>query len=117
MSSLAGFRGFPGAAAYCASKAAIKVYGEGLRGWLRPKGVEVSVICPGFINSRMTARNTYTMPFLMEAESAARIIKRSLARHQGRIAFPLPMHAAMWLIAALPPALTDRLLRRSPTKR
>ena len=117
MSSLAALRGFPGAAAYCASKAAVKVYGEGLRGWLRPKGIEVSVICPGFVSSHMTAGNTFPMPFLMEPARTARIIKHGLARDRGRIAFPLPMYAAMWLVAALPYALTDRFLAWLPAKR
>ena len=49
MSSLAGFRGLPNAPAYCASKAAVRVYGEGLRARLRPHGIKVSVICPGFV--------------------------------------------------------------------
>ena len=117
MSSFAGFRGLPGAAAYCASKAAVKVYGEGLRGWLQPKGVEVSVVCPGFVRSRLTARNKFAMPFLMDAERAARIIKRGLRRNKGLIAFPLPMHAFAWLLAALPATLLDPLLRRLPAKK
>src|SRR5262249_34744236 len=112
MSSLAGFRGFPGAAAYCASKASVRVWGEGLRGELRASGVEVSVICPGYVESPMTARNDFPMPLLMPAGKAARIIRRGPERGQARIAFPLPIYAASWLLACLPPRLTDPLLGR-----
>jgi short-subunit dehydrogenase len=116
MSSLAGFRGFPGAPAYCASKAALRVWGEGLRGELSGTGVEVSVICPGYVESPMTARNDFPMPLLMPAERAARIIRRGLERGRARIAFPWPVYAFAWLLGALAPGLTDPLLNRFPRK-
>jgi short-subunit dehydrogenase len=116
MSSLAAFRGFPGAPAYCASKAALRIWAEGLRGTMHPHGVEVSVICPGFVASRMTAGNKFPMPFLMPADRAAAIVKRGLARNRGRIAFPFPMYAAVWFVGTLPPLLTDPLFRRLPKK-
>ena len=116
MSSLAGYRGVAGAPAYCGSKAAVKAYGEGLRGSLAADGVHVSVICPGFIASPMTAINDFPMPFLMPADRAARIIRRGLARNRARIAFPWPMAALAWLNAALPPALMDPLINRLPRK-
>ena len=116
MSSLAAFRGFPGAPAYCASKAAVRVWGESLRGHLAPSGIAVSVICPGFVKSRMTAVNSFPMPFLMETEKAARLIKRGLARDRARIAFPWQLAAAIWLLSALPPGLTERAMRRLPEK-
>ncbi|MDH3595338.1 MAG: SDR family NAD(P)-dependent oxidoreductase [Rhodospirillales bacterium] len=117
LSSLAGFRGIPGAPAYCASKAAVKIWGEALRGHLAPEGIGVTVVCPGFVKSRMTAVNRFPMPLLMEVERAAAIIQRGLARNKARIAFPRRLAAAVWLLAALPPALTDPLLRRLPEKR
>lgn len=116
MASLAGFRGVPGAPAYCASKAALRVWGEGLRGELAADGVGVSVICPGFVRSRMTDRNPFPMPFLMDADRAARIIQAGLAADRGRIAFPWPMAAAAWLLAALPSGVADRLTRLAPKK-
>jgi short-subunit dehydrogenase len=116
MASLAAFRGFPGAPAYCASKAAIRVWGEALRGWLASEGIGVSVICPGFVKTAMSARNPFPMPFLMEAEPAARIILRGLARNRARIAFPLPVYLAAHAGGALPPSWTDRLLSRLPRK-
>jgi short-subunit dehydrogenase len=116
MASLAGYRGFPGAPAYCASKAAVRVYGEALRGEAAADGVAVSVICPGFVESRMTARNPFPMPFLMDADRAARIVRKGLARNRGRIAFPWPMALGAWLVMALPAALADRLTRQAPRK-
>ena len=117
VSSLAGFRGLPGAMAYSASKAAARTWGEGLRGNLRRRGVGVSVVCPGFIRTPMTDINEYRMPFLMEPDRAARIIARGLARNKARIAFPWPMYAIAWVLAALPPALTDQMVRAMPEKR
>ena len=88
MASLAAFRGFPGAPAYCASKAAVRIWGEALRGELYDAGIGVSVICPGYVRSAMTAANDFPMPLLMDADRAARIIRRGLARNRPRIAFP-----------------------------
>ncbi len=116
MSSLAAFRGFPGAPAYCASKAAVRVWGEALRGMVAGDGLSVSVICPGYVKSRMTAVNDFPMPFLMEAERAAKIIQRGLAANKARIVFPRRLFAAVWLLALLPPGWTDSLLRRLPEK-
>lgn len=116
MSSLASFRGFPGAPAYCASKAAVRVYGEALRGELARDGIVVSVICPGFVRTRMTEANRFPMPFLMDADRAADLIKRGLARNAARVAFPRQLYASVWLLATLSPALTDRWLSRLPKK-
>jgi len=116
MSSLAGYRGFPGAPAYGASKAAVRVWGEALRGDLRPAGIGVSVIMPGFIKSPMTDANTFPMPFLMPAERAARIVRRGLEANRARIAFPWPTAFLAWAISALSPALVDPILMRLPKK-
>lgn len=116
MSSFAAFRGSPGAPAYSASKAAVKSWGEALRGALARDGIEVSVICPGFVESRMTADNAFPMPFLMTADKAAGIIRRGLARDRGRIAFPFPMYFMVWLVGAMPAVLGDRLMRALPEK-
>ncbi len=116
LASLAGFRGFPGAPAYSASKAAVKAWGEALRGALRADGIAVSVVCPGFAKSRITAGNAFRMPMLMEADQAARRIQRGLARNRARIAFPLPLYLCSWFIGSLPPALSDPMVRRLPDK-
>ncbi len=116
MSSLAAFRGMPGSPAYCASKAAVKSWGEGLRVRYARDGVRISVICPGFIESRMTADNPFPMPLLMHGDRAAVIIQRGLARNRGRIAFPFGTYAASWLLDVLPLNLTDWMVRNLPAK-
>jgi len=116
MSSLASFRGFPGAPAYSASKAAVRIWGEALRGDLCGAGIAVSVICPGYVETPMTAVNDFPMPFLMSAEKAVGIIRKGLARDRARIAFPWPTYAAVRLLAGLPVAITNRLVRRLPKK-
>lgn len=116
VSSLAGLLAMPGAVPYSSSKHFARAYAEELRGRLAREGIKVSAICPGFVVSRMTARNRFPMPFLMDAEKAARIIRDGLARNRGRIAFPWPMIAMIRLLGMLPYPLLDRLLRRAPGK-
>jgi short-subunit dehydrogenase len=116
ISSLAAFRGFPGAPAYSGSKAAVKVWGEALRADLAPHGVKVNVVMPGFIKSPMTDANDFPMPFLMPADKAATIIQRGLAANRPRIAFPFPTAFIAWLIATLSPAIADTILRTLPKK-
>lgn len=116
MASLAGFVGMPGAPAYGASKAAARVLGEALRARHAPEGVEISVICPGFVRTAMTAGNRFPMPFLWDAERAAQRIVRGLARNEGRIAFPWPMYAGVLALQALPQFLQQRLLAKAPRK-
>lgn len=99
MSSLASFRAFGAAPAYCASKAAVRLYGEGLRRAYARDGVAISVICPGFVRSPMTDANDFPMPMLMDADEAARIIARGLARDRARIAFPLPLYWAVRVLS------------------
>lgn len=112
MSSLAAFRGMPNAPAYCASKAAIRLYGEGLRGRLARDGIGVSVICPGFVRTPLTRTNPFPMPLLMEPEIAAERIVRGLARGRARIAFPRRLYAGALLTSLLPAALVDGLFAR-----
>lgn len=116
VSSLAGFMALAGAPAYSASKAFVRYYGEGLRGQCAEKGVKVSVICPGFVRSRMTATNKYPMPFLMDTDKAARIIINALDQNQGRIAFPWPMYLVAGMMGLLPPWLSEMISRRAPQK-
>lgn len=116
VSSLAGYRGFPGAPAYSASKAAVKTWGEALRPGLRREGVGLSVVCPGFVRTPMTDANDFPMPFLMDVERAATLIARRLTADPARIAFPWPTAGAAWLMAGLPARLADLLLSRLPAK-
>lgn len=116
MSSLASLRGLPSAPAYSASKAAVRAYGEALRGYLAKTGVQVNVICPGYIRTPMTDVNEFPMPFLMSPEKAAAHIVLGLTRNKARIAFPLTLYLPFYLIACLPVWLTDPLFSRLPGK-
>ena len=116
VSSLTGYHGMPTCPSYSASKACVKAWGAGLRGSLAGRGIDVNVICPGFVRSRITDRNTCPMPFFMEAETAADLIITRLSRNIGLIAFPWPMRLAMWGISALPERLAAWLFARLPEK-
>lgn len=116
ISSLAGFRGLPGAPAYSASKNAVRAWGEALRVFLKPQGVKVSVICPGFIRTPLTDQNRFDMPLLMEADEAAQIIKAGLARNKARIAFPRRLALPARLLSVLPLPLSDWIAGRLPKK-
>ncbi|MEM7711300.1 MAG: SDR family NAD(P)-dependent oxidoreductase [Pseudomonadota bacterium] len=111
MSSLAAHAPLPDMTSYSASKAAVRAYGLALRGALREKGVAVSVICPGFVESAMTARHRGFKPFQITSERAAEVIERGLLRHRGEIVFPWPLALLTWLSNRLPPALADRALQ------
>src|SRR3546814_11690449 len=73
------------------------------------EGIEVSVICPGYVKSRMTERNDFPMPLLMEAGRAAAIICSGPAANKARIVFPRRLYAPVSLLASLPPPWTDPL--------
>lgn len=115
-SSMASLTPLPGAPAYATSKAAVKFYGEALHGALKPEGIIVSTICPGFVRSRITDQNDFPMPFFMEAPKAARIIRKGLAKGRVSIWFPWPMAAMTWLISILPPCWRVWILARAPKK-
>ncbi len=117
IASMAAFRGLPGAPAYSASKAAALAYADALRGFAWHSGVRVSAICPGYVRSPMTDKNSFPMPLLMDAEKAATIIIRGLERGKRRIAFPWIMYVLMRTLALMPTPLTDSLLRRLPAKK
>jgi short-subunit dehydrogenase len=111
VSSLAAYFGLPITPIYCASKAALKVYGEALRGWLSPQGIAVNVVLPGFVRTPMSERFPGAMPFLMSPERAADLIRRGLGHNRARIAFPSRLAWAMWFLSALPAALSQWMVR------
>jgi short-subunit dehydrogenase len=110
MSSLAAYYGLPITPIYCASKAAVKAYGEALRGWLAPQGIAVNVVMPGFVQTSMSERFQGAKPGLMSPERAATLIRRGLERNRARIAFPRSLAWGMWWLSVLPPALSQRIL-------
>lgn len=112
VSSLAAYRGFPYSPSYSASKSALRVYGEALRGVLGRHGVTVSVVCPGFVDTPMNDRVHAPKPFMTTPAKAAALIKRKLRRGKRLIAFPLRLYLLTLLLAALPRGLTDFFLVR-----
>jgi len=110
MASLASFIGLPYSASYNASKAAVRVWGESIRYVLKKYGIGVSVICPGFVTTRLTAEAPFPMPFIMSTARASAIIRRGLARNSARIAFPIGLTAAVWFGVTLPGRWSARLL-------
>jgi short-subunit dehydrogenase len=110
VSSMAAYLGMPGESGYCASKAAVNSYMEGLRIQLRSRGIHVTTICPGFIETPMTAVNTFKMPWLMKADRAAQLIVRALERKKKVYNFPWQMSLLMKLTAWLPDWVIARAL-------
>ncbi len=115
MSSVAGYRGLPAAGAYGATKAALINLCEALKIELEPHGIDVSVICPGFVDTPLTARNDFPMPFLISPDEAAAHIVKGLAARRFRIAFPPLFAVIMRTLRLLPDSLffaAARLMRR-----
>jgi len=114
--SIAGYHGLPACPSYSASKACVKAYGEALRESLKKDGIQVNVICPGFVRSRITEKNTCPMPFFMEADEAAAIIAKRIERNVGLIAFPFLMRLAVYLLSMLPNCISGYIYGRLPHK-
>jgi short-subunit dehydrogenase len=108
MSSVMGYAGTARSPAYSSSKAAVKHYGQALRGAFRGMGIGVTVICPGYVSSGMID-GAARMPFQISAEQAAAIIAKGLERDQARITFPWQMVLLARLAINLPGFLVDRI--------
>jgi len=116
IASVAGFRGLPGGSAYSASKSAAITYLESLRVELHGSGVAVVTICPGYIRTPMTAANRYRMPFIMDADEAARRFARVIAGKRRFAVIPWQMAIVSLVLRHLPRWLFDRLFARAPRK-
>jgi NAD(P)-dependent dehydrogenase (short-subunit alcohol dehydrogenase family) len=116
VASLAGYRGLPTASAYGASKAALINMCEALRPELRAAGVVLSVVTPGFVRTPLTDRNPFPMPFLIDADVAARRIVRGLATNRFEITFPRRFSYLMKLLRILPYGLYFAITRRALPK-
>jgi short-subunit dehydrogenase len=108
ISSLAAYRGLPGSAGYCATKAGLSALLEGLRVELRRHGIAVTTVHPGFVRTPMTDGAGHPQPFLMNAAPAAAVILRGIAARRREVNFPLPMATLMGLIRHLPNPIYDR---------
>ena len=113
ISSLAAYRGFPGSGAYCASKAALSTFFESLRVELRPANIYVTTIHPGFIDTPMTRNRNQKMPFLQDAEPAARLMLRAIEAKRRTYAFPWQLATIARVGRWLPAALYDRMLSKA----
>jgi short-subunit dehydrogenase len=110
ISSVAAIRGLPGHGAYCASKAGVVSYCESLRGELRPYGVKVVTVGPGYIDTPLTRENPYSMPFLMQADDFADQAFRTIEAGVSYRVIPWQMGVIAKLMRVLPNWLFDRLL-------
>lgn len=110
ISSLASFLPLPGAGGYCASKSAINTWCGSLRYELKPFGVRLTIINPGFIRTEMTRDNPYPMPFVMEAGEAARLILRKATGSRAVVSFPTPLAWGLGFLSILPAALRESIL-------
>jgi len=116
IASVAGIRGLPGHGAYCASKAGVINYCESLRGELRGTGVKVVTLSPGYIDTPLTRKNRYPMPFLMRAEDFADKAVKAIESGVSHRVIPWQMGLVAKLLRALPDRLFDRLLSGQPRK-
>ncbi len=117
IASVAGIRGLPGHGAYCASKAAVISYCETLRGEVRPFGVKVVTIAPGYIDTPLTRGNRYAMPFLMSAPDFAERAWLAIEAGASWRVIPWQMGFVVRLLRLIPNWLFDRLLAGRPRKR
>jgi short-subunit dehydrogenase len=112
ISSIAGTRGFPASAPYCASKAAFTTFLESLRLDLTGTGVRVITVSPGFIKTPLTDRNRFPMPFLQPPDRAARWIVKGIERGKREIHFPKRLSIPVKLLRCVPGPVYDFLMRR-----
>ena len=116
IASVAGIRGLPGHGAYCASKAALIAYCESLRGELRATGVRVVTISPGYIDTPLTRRNKYPMPFLMPVARFAGHAFKVIESGRSYSVSPWPMGVVARVMRLLPNEVFDRLAAGRPRK-
>jgi NADP-dependent 3-hydroxy acid dehydrogenase YdfG len=117
-SSLAAYRGLPASAAYGAAKAAVTNLMESLRIDLRSKGIDVTVVAPGFVRTKPRKKRKKNRPFMLELDVATELIHRAIRKRKPYYAFPKSLLALVWLGWVLPAPLYDRLVAgRGPKTR
>ncbi len=116
IASIAGIRGLPGAGAYSASKAAAISYLESLRVEMQQHGIHVTTIAPGYIKTPMTDVNTYSMPFLMDADVAATKMAKAIAARRRFVVVPWQMGWLARFMRFIPPILWDWAMKNAPKK-
>ncbi|MCA9603260.1 MAG: SDR family NAD(P)-dependent oxidoreductase, partial [Myxococcales bacterium] len=113
VSSLAQYRGLPRNAVYSASKAYLSTFLESVRVDLRGTGVSVTDVRPGFVRTPMTSKNKHTMPFLLDADEAARIVWRGVQARQSVVAFPWQLASVVRTVSVLPNSIYDLAITRA----
>jgi short-subunit dehydrogenase len=116
IASVAGIRGLPGSEAYCASKAAVISYCESLRVELKQSGIQVSTICPGFVRTPLTAKNKYSMPFLMDPQPFAKKCADAIVSRTSYRVVPWQMGMVAKLLRLLPNWAFDKAFGNRPYK-
>jgi short-subunit dehydrogenase len=111
ISSLAAYRGLPKSAAYCGSKAAVSAFFESVRLDLAPKGINVTIIHPGFIKTPLTAGRTKQLPFLLELDDAVKRMVGAIEKRKKRYSFPWQLATIVRLGLIMPMALYDQISR------
>ncbi|WP_292620983.1 SDR family NAD(P)-dependent oxidoreductase [Novosphingobium sp. 17-62-19] len=109
--SAAAFHGLPFSAAYCASKAGLARFADSLRIALRPHGVTVTLVSPGFIDTPAARQVPGPKPFMLSPEQAAQAVLKATLRGKPHLIVPWPFALVRLLVAALPRFLRDRLLK------
>jgi short-subunit dehydrogenase len=112
ISSLAAFRGLPKAASYSSTKAAQATFCESLRVDLRPHGIAVTCIHPGFIETPMTDHHDFRMPFMVPVRKSSLLVARAIMKRRRVYLYPWPMRILTWFNRHLPRFLYDRLMPR-----
>jgi short-subunit dehydrogenase len=102
ISSIAGYNGLPGVSAYSATKAAVLKYCESLHLDLRQFNINVTTICPGFVETPLTARNPHSMPFMVKAPKAAELVMRAIEKKKMVFAFPFVLSSIVWILSMIP---------------
>lgn len=116
MGSMAAVRGLPQSPAYCATKSAVHLYAESLRGSLSKHGVLMTLIIPGFVNTPFNAQLSSPKPMALSAERAAAIIQRGLQKGKREIVFPRSLYFLIRVGSLLPTPLVDAFLIRIPVE-
>lgn len=116
IASVAGWRGMPGNGAYCASKGGLIRYLESLRAELRPAGVRVVTVSPGYVRTDLVAGNTMAMPGLLDPDDAAARIVAGVARGRSKLTVPRRTGLIARGMSLLPDAVQDRVLLSQPPK-
>jgi short-subunit dehydrogenase len=117
MSSLAAYVGLPHSPLYSASKAAVRVYGQALRRLLAPSGVRVTVVCPGFVETPMSASVPGPRPLIWSVDRAAERIVRGIARNEREVSFPWALAVLGRMADILPAGFVDSFLARARRSR